>query len=953
MSVDEKEYEFEHEFKDEENSLRRLSFFAKHSSPIIYPKKRKSSKAIVPKDKLVKILFKGFINRIFPNLLEEPDPHVEKYSIFQNKYFLEKAKKVFSEKITKNPIIRSKKYFNEDLENLKNKGIEYIKKSKINIEESEIVFELLHNLNPFSENIKRIKNDFDSYEKLLTKLIYVFKYEYYKKNNLIFRFDDSSDKFYLILKGEVDFLVPNEEIIELTIEEYLIYLLRLRNNNEEFLLSQTIQKNIEKFKLSERDFDMWVKRAYSTINDRILRQQEKMKRLEEEKERKALQMRKKNKEDKNEKEEDEEKEKEKEKEKKEVEKMKFGLFKRKFLINVPPLENEDEIELSMKLEHEIKEAFIHIQMSSVLFKKSLLGIKNEVSSNDYIKRILPIHKNYGDRLVKKFEFKIYKYYITRTLNEGNYFGQIHVDSSYNNDGNKRVQTVISSNNCDLCYLSKIDYNDLLLDTFEKGRKELLSFLFNLGVFQNLNLSLFMRNYTQFFEYEKIPYKEVLFKQNTPITNENHYVYFIYKGSFDTISKLSIKDMDILLNKTSLYYKLDKKETEKIKNFKEYYKKYDIKFDTFGEGDIIGLNDCNYKNRYIYNVYCSSTNAKVYRVHYIYLRLMMGMDNVIQENFQDFENIKITIFYKMLLKQREAKVNFLKFKNHDNIILNENNNNNLVKVKISERLNSATVVSSNFKIKNKHIKKSNVNKLMLSNKLKSKPISLKIKKDDSNSNQDSLNSKINSNQVNKTNISSEPSYKQTVYSTYSMYNNNISSKMNNTYQNINNSNNTINSIYTMTSKNTMNSKNTIDSFRIKAIKNPIKSVINSNDNIKKRIFKKDADIFNEKNNSNIQEQNFQNIITYEKEKNKMEKLKNPQFINPLMYDNFDKSFNTLNYFKPKNYDNKSPFVKYYLLLNNGIIEASKSINSNNSDRYSKNRKTRNYSSSIKKYILFSK
>ena len=86
---------------------------------------------------------------------------------------------------------------------------------------------------------------------------------------------------------------------------------------------------------------------------------------------------------------------------------------------------------------------------------------------------------------------------------------------------------------------------------------------------------------------------------------------------------------------------------------------------------------------------------------------------------------------------------------------------------------------------------------------------------------------------------------------------------------------------------------------------------------------------------------------------MEKLKNPQFINPLMYDNFDKSFNTLNYFKPKNYDNKSPFVKYYLLLNNGIIEASKSINSNNSDRYSKNRKTRNYSSSIKKYILFSK
>ena len=49
MSVDEKEYEFEHEFKDEENSLRRLSFFAKHSSPIIYPKKEKSQNQLYQK----------------------------------------------------------------------------------------------------------------------------------------------------------------------------------------------------------------------------------------------------------------------------------------------------------------------------------------------------------------------------------------------------------------------------------------------------------------------------------------------------------------------------------------------------------------------------------------------------------------------------------------------------------------------------------------------------------------------------------------------------------------------------------------------------------------------------------------------------------------------------------------------------------------------------------------
>ena len=172
----------------------------------------------------------------------------------------------------------------------------------------------------------------------------------------------------------------------------------------------------------------------------------------------------------------------------------------------------------------------------------------------------------------------------------------------------------------------------------------------------------------------------------------------------------------------------------------------------------------------------------------------------------------------------------------------------------------------------------------------------------------------------------------------------------------NSKNTMNTKNTMNSKNTMNTKNTIDSFENKILNNNINIVINSNDS-KKTCIKKKDDIFNDiKQVSNsIQDKNFQNIIINEKEKIKLGKKEKPQFINLLMYDNFDKSFNTLNYYKPKYYDSKSPFVKYHLLLNNGIIEATKSINNTNTytDKYSGKRKTRNYDSSIKKYILFSK
>ena len=58
------------------------------------------------------------------------------------------------------------------------------------------------------------------------------KYEYYPKNNLIYRYDDQAENFYVILQGKVDLLVPNEETIMLTENEYYLYLINLRKYNE-------------------------------------------------------------------------------------------------------------------------------------------------------------------------------------------------------------------------------------------------------------------------------------------------------------------------------------------------------------------------------------------------------------------------------------------------------------------------------------------------------------------------------------------------------------------------------------------------------------------------------------------------------------------------------------------------------------------------------------------------
>ena len=340
---------------------------------------RYGSQPINPIEKLKKILLKNINDNSLKEINEELDPHIEKFSILKNRNFLSHFEKYFYEKYDNNNQITSfKGLTDEDLEKRINKIIEYLSSSKINIEESEYLLCLLNYLNPFTETLKKIKGN--SYKKILTKLIYSFKYEYYEKNNILFRFNDLSEKFYLIIKGEVEFLVPNEEYFELTLEEYIDYLLKLRVNNEDFLVEKTLEKNIDKYNLSEKNFDIWIKRAYSTICDRKLRMKELEKFKEEERERNNFLKKKKKKEEK--------------KEEKE-ENYQRTFFKKKFVINISPFENDEEIEISMKLEKEIKEAFLHIQLSTGLFKLALLKEKNNlknINSKKYIERLLPKKK---------------------------------------------------------------------------------------------------------------------------------------------------------------------------------------------------------------------------------------------------------------------------------------------------------------------------------------------------------------------------------------------------------------------------------------------------------------------------------------------------------------------------------------------------------------------------------
>ena len=150
-------------------------------------------------------------------------------------------------------------------EQIQKKGFEIFKNPERSISDNEYVIELLYNLNPFSRRIKEVEKEHT--RDLISKLSFSMKYEYFPKNNLIYRYDDQAENFYVILQGKVDLLVPNEETIKLTENEYYLYLINLRKYNEFVLLTKTINKNMDSFPMNEKNFDTWIRRAYVTARE--------------------------------------------------------------------------------------------------------------------------------------------------------------------------------------------------------------------------------------------------------------------------------------------------------------------------------------------------------------------------------------------------------------------------------------------------------------------------------------------------------------------------------------------------------------------------------------------------------------------------------------------------------------------------------------------------------------
>ena len=123
-------------------------------------------------------------------------------------------------------------------------------------QQSKIISYYLQMLKNFMNIFKdQIQNE--ELEEFLYNFSSLLNYEHFPKNRFIFKFGEKAEKFYIILKGKVEFCVPKVNKLFMDEEEYILFLVKLRFNDENELIKKNLENNKISFNFGD-NFDQFV-----------------------------------------------------------------------------------------------------------------------------------------------------------------------------------------------------------------------------------------------------------------------------------------------------------------------------------------------------------------------------------------------------------------------------------------------------------------------------------------------------------------------------------------------------------------------------------------------------------------------------------------------------------------------------------------------------------------------
>ena len=130
--------------------------------------------------------------------------------------------------------------------------------TKQQLTEHEIsnIMKYIHFLPDFINKVKD-KNDVYYYE-LLRNISINLKYEFAKKDQILYKYGDLGEKCYIVLLGKCNVYTPVEEKISMSEIDFISYLCTLRELEEYELLNLTLKANYKYYQLDIKYFDIWI-----------------------------------------------------------------------------------------------------------------------------------------------------------------------------------------------------------------------------------------------------------------------------------------------------------------------------------------------------------------------------------------------------------------------------------------------------------------------------------------------------------------------------------------------------------------------------------------------------------------------------------------------------------------------------------------------------------------------
>ena len=543
------------------------------------------------------------------------------------------------------------------------------------------------NLDQIEERANNILNldpffpEFDNFmekggKKIIAEIAVESSEDLIEKNKIVYKYGDDIDQFYLILDGEVELFFPFTEEVEMNIDEFYIYFLRLRRYDEIEMINNVILLNDNNTFLKEIgmefNIDKYIYKMYLTylrlkFEPDFLYQSDT---------------------------------KEKKKNNNDINNNIFE-YQIKYKINLEDTFDDKEIkELVLRISNELIETIkwimpeklcdiieekiengkykriINIQEKFIrLFKKNCNW--QNVTGKNYPERIMPIKVENPNLISKKMI--IMKYLKFDTLKKGQHFGEFTPDcftlfshsylertkkSDFSNielhkHHNFRNMTVISSSFVHLYSFNKLIFSTYFSKFIEKKTSLKKSYLSHHHLFANTNNNNLLNTYSICFKEKALKEGENIIKEDESLMESNIYIYFIIQGECQLSCNKTIPQIDEIIKILGKGQEIKKTYNQNVKDILNTPQYEDlvkspihIKLNFLKKNDIIGLTECFEQDKYFINVKCTQRDTKLLYVDSRIIKMFIDSDDIIKKNKDKIIYEKYSLLSQNLINQRK-------------------------------------------------------------------------------------------------------------------------------------------------------------------------------------------------------------------------------------------------------------------------------------------------------------